>query len=284
MEDFQKLAASGGNDLYTAGTYKLYTVKTATVTFSSALSSGTATVTANGLAKVATYASSLAVTAGNFILTNKDAYAAIGLGLSYATNGVMFTALKPNLSITLGISNLTTDLTGSVGHSTSGPSDVATFTLSATGTPMGLVTVNGLSKNFTWDTNVGTTTLAFVAAHAAAYAAIGIVLTGTVTCIFTANPGVTITDASFIKLDAGDAAATIVRTKTKLPYPVYALNVFAEAVLTSYKYLNDNGVITEGYNKFLGATLTVGSPVLVFRYPVVELVVASGTLTFNFVK
>jgi hypothetical protein len=292
MEDLQKLSASGGNDIYGAGTFKLFTLDVATVTLTSVTSAGTATITANGLAKVATYATSKAVTAATFAGANADAYAAIGLTVTNSGDTVIFTSAKPNLKVEASIVNLTTDLTGTVAYTKNEGSETATFTLAATGTNSGLVTVNGVSKVFIWDTNVGTTSAAFVAANSAAYAAVGVALTGTVTLIFTTIPGTTITDTS-VKTLVGDATATIVRTGTKLPHPVYAVNVVADAVITSYKYLSKGsgsgvyaipGYIKDGYKKALGTTLAVGAPVLIFEYPVVEIVIASGSLVFNFVK
>jgi hypothetical protein len=283
MDDLQKLSASGGNDNFAAGTYKFLSLDVATVTLTSATSAGTATITANGLAKVATYATSKAATAAAFVAANADAYKAIDLIVTNSGDTVIFTSNKAGLKVTASIVNLTTDLTGTVAYTKNEGTDTATFTPSATGTNSGLVTVNGLSKSFVWDTNVGTTSAAFVAANATAYAAVGVTLTGTVTLIFTVIPGSTITDAS-VKTLTGDATATIVRASTKLPREVYAFNVAADAVVTSYKYLDLNGRLVSGYKQLLGATLAVGYPVTVFERPVVEIVIASGTLTLDFVK
>jgi hypothetical protein len=284
MDDLNKLSANGGNDLYTAGTYKFLSLNVATLTLSSATSAGTATVTANGLAKVATWDTSLAVTAANFVGTNYDAYAAINLILSYSGNTIIFTSAKAGLTVNVTIVNLTTDLTGTVAYSKNEGSDIATFTPSGS-SGSALITVNSISRVITYDTSWDhTINTHFVSTNAAAYAAIGIVLTGSVsTLIFTANSGVTITKAVASSLVTNSAAA-VVKTVTRLPHPVYALNVFAEAVLTSYKYLDKNGVVIAGGKKFIGVTLTEGSPVIVLEYPAVELVIASGTLSLNFIK
>lgn len=282
MDNLDKLAASGGNDIFPAGTFKFLSLDVATITLTGTV--GTATVTVNGLAKVATFATSLAVTAANFMAANKDAYAALDIDLTNSGDTIVFTSMRANLKISATIANLVTDLAGTVVLSKNEGTDNVVFTLSATGTNKGLITVNGLSKVFTWDTNVGTTSAAFVAANAAAYKEVGVNLTGTVTLIFTARPGQKITDYS-VRTITGDATATIARTLTKLPLPVYALGVFADAVLTSYKYIDDNGLVKIGYDKkFLTQTIAVGSPVLIFKYPAIELVIASGSFILNFVK
>jgi len=282
MEDLQKLSASGGNDIYGAGTYKFLSQDIATITLSG--NAGTATVTVNGISAVATYDTSLAKTAGNFVWDNVDVYGALGIILTNTGDTLVFTSNKVGLNLGVTIANLVTNLAGTVVHTNTGGTEVVTYTLSATGTNKGLVTVNGVTRGFAWDTNVGTTSAAFVAANAAAYATAGISLTGTVTLIFTAMPGTVITEYT-VQTTTGDATATIVRTGTRLPHMVYAFNVGAAAVITSYKYIDKNGIIKVGGRKLVGSTdLTDNFPVLVFEYPVVEIVIASGTLVFNFVK
>lgn len=281
MEDLQKLSASGGNDIFTAGTYQFLSQDIATITLSG--NAGTATVTVNGIAKVATFDTTLAKTAGNFVWDNVDVYGALNIILTNTGDTLVFTSNKVGLKVTAGIANLTTNLAGTVVMTNTGGTEVVTYTLSATGTNKGLVTVNGVTRGFAWDTNAGTTSAAFVAANAAAYAAVGIALTGSGTLVFTAMPGTTITEST-VQTTSGDATATIVRTGTRLPHQVYAINIGAEAVITSYKYIDKNGVIKVGGRKFIGATLTDGFPVMVFEHPVVEIVIASGTLVLNFVK
>jgi hypothetical protein len=290
VEPLDKLSAQGGNDLFAAGTYKFFDTDVDTITLSG--STGTATITCHGLAKVATYATSTTVTAANFVSTNYDAYAAIGVIVSNSGATIVFTSTGLTRNGITSIVNLTTDLAGTIVRTKTGGIDTATFTLSATGTNKGMVTVNGLSKSFAWDTNVGTTSAAFVAANAAAYLAIGIVLTGSVTLIFTAAVGVPITEATITTL-SGDTTATIVRTSTKLPHPVSSFNVITDAVITSYKYLargtgsgiyKINPMVKPGYKKFLGTTIVVNNPVQVFEWPVVEIVIASGTMNLNYTK
>jgi hypothetical protein len=113
-----------------------------------------------------------------------------------------------------------------------------------------------------------------------------------VTLIFTAAVGVPITEATITTL-SGDATATIVRTSTKLPHPVSSFNIITDAVITSYKYLaNGTGsgiyktlpMVKSGYKKFLGTTIVANNPVQVFEWPVVEIVIASGTMNLNYTK
>jgi hypothetical protein len=283
MEDLQKLSASGGSDLYSAGTYKFFSFDVATVTLTSATGAGTATIMANGLAAVATYASSKAVTAATFAATNFDAYAAIGLLVTNSGDTVIFTSNKVGLTVTASIVNLTTDLTGTVAYTKNEGTDIATFTPSGS-SGSALITVNGVSKVLTYDTSWDhTINTHFVTANAAAYAAVGIVLTGTSsTLVFTANSGVTITGATATGL-VTDSAATVVRTGTRLPKQIYAFNVYAAAAITSYKYLTDNGLVVSGYKKLLGTSLDAGT-LVVFERPVVEIVIASGSLILDFVK
>ncbi len=76
--------------------------------------------------------------------------------------------------------NLVGDITGSA------VAQVETVTLTGTvGTAD--VTMGGLTKLATFDSDLATTHAAFVSDHAAAYAAVGITLTGTTTLIFTAT-------------------------------------------------------------------------------------------------
>ena len=74
------------------------------------------------------------------------------------------------------------------------------------------VTVKGLAKVATWDTSIEVTSTAFVAANAAAYLEVGLVLTGTTTLIFTANvAGVAFDDGTGVNA-TGDLAGGSVAT------------------------------------------------------------------------
>jgi len=284
MDALEKISASGGSDLYGAGTHKFLTSDIATLTLTGA--SGTATITANGLANVATFATDLETTAQNFVVTNYDVYAAINVILTQSGDTIIFTVTAKDKLATVTIANLTTDLAGTVVKTKSGGSDVATFTLTSATSHAGataLLTVNGLSKKATFNTSIEITTTAFVAANAAAYLQQGITLTGTTTAIFTTNTATNIDNASIQTLHS-DLTGTIARTKTRLNNPVMAIEVASDAVVTSYKYINDNGYVVPGFRKFLGQTLAVGHPIILFKYPVSEIVVASGTLVFHHIK
>lgn len=74
------------------------------------------------------------------------------------------------------------------------------------------VTMGGLTKLATFDTDLATTHAAFVSDHAAAYAAVGITLTGTVTLIFTATvAGVPFLAGTVVAVIAG-LTGTVVHT------------------------------------------------------------------------
>jgi len=291
MEPLDKLSAQGGNDLFAAGTYKFFDTIVDTVTLTGTV--GTATITAHGLAKVATFASTLTVTAAAFAAANYDAYAAIGITLINSGETLVFSSTGLTLNGVTTIANLVTNLAGTVVRTKTGGQDVATFTQAASGgSGTSIITVNGLSKVSTWNSDATTTSTAFVAANAAAYLAVGAVLTGTTTLIFTSAAGVPITEATVTTL-SGTETATIVRTSTKLPHPVSSFNAITDAIITSYKYLapgTGSGIyktpsmVKPGYRTFLGTTVIAGNPVQVFEYPVVEIVIASGTMNLNYTK
>jgi hypothetical protein len=307
MDELSLISSSGGSDLMTAGTYKLITSDVATITLTSATSAGTATITINGLAKVATFATDLKTTCQNFVVANYDAYAALGVILTAPSDTdtivCTMTAKLPQ-KVTASIANLTTDLTGTVAKTRSGPSQVVVFTLTSATSHAGatcLITVNGLSKRALFDTSIEITSTAFVAANAAAYLAVGLVLTGTTTIIFTAQADIDITLPSIQTLHS-DLTGTFVVTNTKLPHPIAAFSVHEDAVITSLKHLvtlqpniinaNEsttavmpvNGVATSAYKHLFGATLNTGAPVFIFKYPVAEIVLASGELVVYYVK
>jgi len=74
------------------------------------------------------------------------------------------------------------------------------------------VTMGGVTTLATFDTSIAATTAAFVAAHAATYAAVGITLTGTTTCIFTATvAGVPFTAGAVANV-TGDLTGSVVHT------------------------------------------------------------------------
>jgi len=88
---------------------------------------------------------------------------------------------------------------------------VETVTLTGTGGTAN-VTMGGLTKVATFDTNLADTHAAFVAAHAAAYALVGITLTGTTTLIFTAAVAGTSFIAGVVENLTDDLAGTVAHT------------------------------------------------------------------------
>ena len=75
--------------------------------------SGTATVTVKGVAKVATFATDLSTTATNFVAANAAAYLAAGLVLTSSGAGLIFTAKVAGVGFAVGTAiNLTTNLAG----------------------------------------------------------------------------------------------------------------------------------------------------------------------------
>lgn len=98
-----------------------------------------------------------------------------------------------------------------VAMSNAATAQISTITLTgSSGTAT--VTVKGVAKLATFDSSIQITSTAFVAANAAAYLAVGLVLTGTTTLIFTSNiAGVGFDDGTAVNVSgnlAGTAAAT----------------------------------------------------------------------------
>jgi hypothetical protein len=288
MDSLSVISAKGGSDLYVAGTYKYAKTSIATLTLTTVGSSGTATITANGLAKVATYATSPTVTAKNFCAANAVAYAALGIVLTTTGATLIFTVTGPGKTITVSIANLTTDLTGTVVYTQTHGTNVATFTpAGSTAGGTVLIIVNGVASVLTfdtsWDVSINTASAGhFLYDSAATYLAQGITVTGSsTTIVFTANADTTIYEARAVTLLTN--TATIVLTSTRLPYPIAAVGVHEEAVITSMKYLDKSGNVISKFRSFPGITLNVGAPVLIFEDPLAE-IVFTGELVLYFVK
>ena len=201
MDNLSKLAASGGSDIYGAGTYRFFNNDIDTITLSG--SSGTATITCNGLSKLATFNSTLTQTATDFVTAWAAAYLLMGITVTSSTNTLIFTSIGLTKNGATAIVNVTTDLAGTIVSTKSG---------------------------------YGT---------------------------------------------------------AQLPHPIYAINIVTDAVITSYReyprgtgsgIYKTNSYVTVGTKTLLTTTITAGSPVVVFEWPVVEIVIASGTVTLDFVK
>ena len=289
MDPLSIISSSGGSDLYTAGTYKFAKTSIATLTLTTAgANSGTATITANGLAKIATFATSPTLTASNFCAANAVAYKAIGINLTTSGATLIFTVTGPSKTITVSIANLTTDLTGAVVYTQTHGSNIATFTpAGSTAGGKVLIIVNGVASVLTfdtsWDVSINTAGAGhFLVDSAATYLAQGITVTGTSsTIIFTADANTTIYEARAITLLTN--TATVVLTNTRLPHPICAVSVQAEAVITSAKYLDKTGNVVDRFKKYPGVTLNVGDPIVIFEDPLAE-IVFTGSLILYFVK
>lgn len=130
------------------------------------------------------------------------------------------------------------------------------------------VTVKGLAKIATFDNDIADTTAAFVAANAAAYLEVGLVLTGTTTLVFTANvAGVgfdvgtaivlttdlaggsvaTTANTAAADLAAGEALATFKLMKKGQPK-------FMKALPKATKFIVATQSMIENYEDSLGGT------------------------------
>jgi hypothetical protein len=75
--------------------------------------SGTANVTAGGLTKLATFATDLSTTAGNFVTANAAAYLAKGIILTNSTATLIFTPIG-NVVVNASIANVSGTLNGTI--------------------------------------------------------------------------------------------------------------------------------------------------------------------------
>jgi hypothetical protein len=75
--------------------------------------SGTANVTAGGLTKLATFATDLSTTAGNFVTANAAAYLAKGIILTNSTATLIFTPIG-NVVVNASIANVSGNLNGTI--------------------------------------------------------------------------------------------------------------------------------------------------------------------------
>ena len=99
---------------------------------------------------------------------------------------------------------------------------VEKITLSGTSGTANVTVAGGLTKLVTWGTNLATTAAAFVTSHAAAYLAVGIVLTSESSgatngvLVFTAAVGGTAFSAPVITNATGDLAGTVAHTTANI--------------------------------------------------------------------
>ena len=119
----EKLLLNSLSSNYQAGFYSMSNLtlninqrQTETITLSGA--SGTATIIAIGVSKVLTFATSLTVTATNFVTANASFYLAVGLTLTSTGSSLIFTSTTDGFSYVYPtITALTGTLIGSVKHS-----------------------------------------------------------------------------------------------------------------------------------------------------------------------
>ena len=179
-------------------------------------SSGTATVTVGGVAKLATFAAAgtqdLTQTAADFVTSWAGAYALAGIVLTSSTTTLIFTAATAGVPIlgAASVVNATGNLAGTVVGTTanltstaayvwpSGTANVQTSTaldivegvvnismfpredlVTLTGLSSGTctITAGGVTKTATFNSTLSTTGSDFVTANAAAYALVGLTLT-----------------------------------------------------------------------------------------------------------
>lgn len=156
--------------------------------------SGTANMTGvGGVTKLITFATSLKVTADNFVVDHAAAYTAVGITVTAGTtNTLIFTAnVAGTALVTAVVTNVTVDLAGTTATSVANVTAIKkkdTITVSGTTGYAQIAAAGGLTKTITFNTDLTTTNSAFVTAFAADYLAQGIVLTSsTVNLIFEAN-------------------------------------------------------------------------------------------------
>jgi hypothetical protein len=114
MDELEKIGASGGNDLYGAGTWSTTAAKVVTITLTSATSHAGATVaiTVNGLTRTATFDTSIEITSTAFVTDNAADYASVGATLTGTTTLIFTGGADKDVEASL----LTThsDLTGTM--------------------------------------------------------------------------------------------------------------------------------------------------------------------------
>lgn len=164
---------------------------------------GTTTITGvGGLTKIATFDTDLGTTAGNFVTANAAPYLAAGVTLTASGSDLIFEAATAGTVIAAPVSSgVVGNLTGTVAHTTANRVAVAQIdivTLTGTSGVAHITVVGGLEKDALFNATLKQTADDFVATHAAAYLAEGVIVTAglTDTLIFTsAVAGVPIDEA-----------------------------------------------------------------------------------------
>lgn len=176
----------GGYNLVADATGATKKKETITITGSS----GDATITVGGIAKLADFDTDIATTITNFVTAYAAAYAAVGIILTYSASTLIFEGAVAGLDFADATAvDGTTDLSGAVAHTTAlNIKQVDTLTLTGTVGTANVTAAGGLTKLATFASSLTQTAANFVTAHAAAYLAEGIVLTSSgASLIFTAG-------------------------------------------------------------------------------------------------
>lgn len=228
---------------------------------------------------------------------NSDASAteeeiALGVVASMAKN---FTSLKPHkvtvvqpglinssaVVATNDFINNATVVSGTNAVSSAGTKQIHTITLSGSSGTANVAAAGGLTKLATFTSNLQTSAANFVTSHAAAYAAVGIVLTTTSTgatdgkLVFTAAVEGAPFTAPTITNATGDLAGSVGATQANVPAFTYATNT----AIAVGDYLRIGGVglgtaLTSNVYKVRSISGTTGTSYVVLDRPIVE---ASGT-------
>ena len=279
------MSVLGGSDYFVAGTYKVSdntlphpikcitsydalnitsmrhrlpdTVnKVSTITLSG--SSGTAHIVMGAYIYLLSFVTNLYITAGNFVTAFASSFLEKGVTLTRGTTAQVET-------ITLSGSSGTANVTGT----------------------------GGLTKLATFTTDLATTATNFVTSHAAAYLAVGVVVTANAgTLVFTANvPGVAFT-APVITNATTDLAGTVSHTTASAVSLIFTSTkvLFDTPTITNVTSNVAGTVVTTGADglvvltkHFLGLTLNAGTDIY-FEYPVEEIVIGTGIGMLHFVK
>jgi len=178
---------------------------------------GVATVTAGGLAKDATFVTSLTQTATNFVTDNAAAYDAIDITLTSSGADLIFTDKTAGTPFTAAtVVNKSGNIFGTIDHTTANVTAVKqkeTVTVTGTSGTATITAAGGLTKTVTFATDLATTTANFATAFAADYLAEGIVVTNSgATIIFEAQTAGTAFTAPLIANATGDLAGTVAHT------------------------------------------------------------------------
>lgn len=176
---------------------------------------------AGGLTKVASFTTSLTITATNFVNTNASAYLAQKIIITSSGPDIIFTAQYPGYDFTSPtITGITGNMTGSVVHTTAngtGTAQVETITISGTDGKVIIASAGGLTKNLTFNTDIPTSITDFVTSNSAEYSVQGITLSAnTNDLVMTSNNAGTEFTAPTKTSVAGDLSGDVTVTQANV--------------------------------------------------------------------